>query len=69
MKTVVSRKSVVDFVERVGSTFVVAFIGVAVVSGVTSVSGLKAAAIAGALSAGKFAAVKAQQFLNTPEAP
>lgn len=62
------KKVIVDFLERVGSTFVVAFIGVAAVSGFTDVSGLKAAAIAGALSAGKFAAVKAQQFLNTPEA-
>jgi hypothetical protein len=62
------RKAVIDFVERVGSTFVVAFIGVASVSGVSDVTGLKAAGIAGALSAGKFAAVRAQAFLNTPEA-
>lgn len=62
------KKKVIDFVERVGSTFVVAFIGVASVSGVSDVTGLKAAGIAGALSAGKFAAVQAQAFLNTPEA-
>ena len=62
-----NRKKAIDFAERVGSTFVVAFIGVASVSGFSDLSALKAAAIAGALSAGKFAAVQAQAFLNTPE--
>lgn len=62
------KKVVIDFVDRVIATFVFAFVGVAGVSGISNVAALKAAAIAGAFSVGKFAAVKAQAFLNTPEA-
>lgn len=60
------KKVLIDFIDRVVATFVFAFVGVASVSGVSTLAGIKAAAIAGAFSVGKFAAVKAQAYLNTP---
>lgn len=60
-----SKTKVIDFVERVGATFAMAFMGVALASGVSDVTALKAAAIAGALSVGKFLSVQAASFLKT----
>jgi hypothetical protein len=59
-----NRAKLIDFVERVGATFVVTFVSLASVTTLSDMTQLKAASIAAALSAGKFAAVQAQMFLN-----
>jgi hypothetical protein len=55
---------IVDFAERVGATFVITFISLASVTTLGDTTQLKAAGLAAALSAGKFAAVQAQMFLG-----
>lgn len=65
----ISTVKLVDFVERTGATFAQAFLAVALVSGVSDLTALKAAGVAGAIAAGKFAAVQAQAFLNSAKAP
>lgn len=53
---------VADFAERVGSTFAAAFLGVALVTGVSDQKSLYAAVAAGAVSAGKFVAIELNGF-------
>lgn len=63
-----NKVKLVDFTERVGATFAQAFLALAVVSGMSDLSMLKAAAVAGGIAAGKFALVQANTYLNTPSA-
>lgn len=63
-----SKVKLVDFSERVGATFAQAFLALAVVSGLSDLSMLKAAAVAGGLAAGKFALVQANAYLAKPPA-
>lgn len=63
-----NKKGLVDFAERVGATFAQAFLALAVVSNMSDVHAVEAAAVAGALAAGKFALVKANAFLSSPSA-
>jgi hypothetical protein len=65
---VVNKKSAIDFGERVTATFFQAFIALALVTGLSDVTAVKAAAVAGALAAGKFAYVKINKYL-AEEAP
>jgi hypothetical protein len=60
---VVNKKSAIDFGERVTATFFQAFIALALVTGLSDVTAVKAAAVAGALAAGKFAYVKINKYL------
>lgn len=53
------------FAERVSATFAFAFIGVALATGVSDTAALKAAAIAGALSVGKYLYTVTGAYLNT----
>lgn len=63
-----NQTKIIDFVERVGATFVMTFVSLASVTTLGDMTQLKAAGIAAALSAGKFAAVQAQMFLaKTPQ--
>lgn len=60
---------VVDFVERVGATFVQAFLAVVAVDGgtITDVTALKTGAVAGALAIAKYLAIRANEFLTTQQ--
>lgn len=53
-----------DFVERVSATFVQAFLAIALVTGLSDRKSLEAAAIAGAIAAGKFIYVEANAYLK-----
>lgn len=65
MRAALKNKKLVDFIERVGATAAQAFLALAVVSGLSHLSDLKAAAVAAALAAGKFALVQANTYLNS----
>lgn len=56
-----SRKSALDFLDRVVSTFAAGFIGVALATGISDKKALEAAALAGAVSVAKFLAVAANK--------
>lgn len=58
-------KRAADFTERVGATFLQAFIAVAMVTGVSDRTALEAAAAAGGLSAAKFIQVELKKYLDT----
>jgi hypothetical protein len=60
-----SKLKVLDFVERVSATFGAAFLGLALVTGVSTPKDLEAAAIAGGMSAAKFAYVELNAYLGT----
>ena len=55
---------VLDFLERVSATFAAAFLGLALATGVSTTKDLEAAAIAGAVSAAKFAYVELNAYLK-----
>lgn len=63
-----TRKKLIDLAERAAATFVQAFVAIALVSGVSDLTALKAAGVAGALAVGKFASAQAAQYLSTPDA-
>lgn len=54
---------VVDFGERVTATFAQAFLAIALVTPLSDTKALEGAAIAGALSAGKFVYVQVNAYL------
>lgn len=58
------KKALLDFAERVGATFLQAFIGAALVSGVSDVKALEAAAAAGVLAAAMFVKVRLNAYLG-----
>jgi hypothetical protein len=58
-----NKHKLIDFTERVGATFVFTFLALATTTSLSDPTQLKAAAIAGALSAGKYVAVAANKFL------
>lgn len=63
-----NKKKVLDFVERTTATFAQAFLGVALVSGVTGWTALEAAAVAGGIAAAKYAYVQVNAYLSKPDA-
>ena len=54
-----------DFCERVGVTFAGAFVAIGLTTGLSDQKSLEAAAIAGAISAGKFIVVEANLYLKS----
>lgn len=62
------RKKVLDFAERTTATFAQAFLGVALVTGISGWTAVEAAAVAGGIAAAKYAYVQVNQFLNKPSA-
>jgi hypothetical protein len=65
---VVNKRSAIDFGERVTATFFQAFIAIALVTGLSDVTAIKTAGVAGALAAGKFAYAQINKYLSK-EAP
>lgn len=55
---------VVDFVERVSATFAFTFLALATTTSLTDKKQIEAAALAGALSAGKYAYVQLGAYLK-----
>jgi hypothetical protein len=60
----VNKLKVLDAVERVTATFAQAFIAIALVTGLSDVKSLEAAAVAGAIAAAKFAYVELGAYLK-----
>ncbi len=58
-------KKLVDFVERTGATFAATFLALATTTNVHGTKELEVAAIAGAVSAGKFAMIELNTYLKT----
>ena len=59
-----TKKAVIDFGERVGATFLQAFIGVALATGVSDVRAVEAAGVAGAVAAAMFVKVRLNSYLG-----
>lgn len=57
-----STAKVLDFIERVGSTFAAAFIAVGLATGLNDTKSIEAASIAGAVSAGKFLLIELNKY-------
>lgn len=62
--TTKTKKQVLDFVDRTSATFIETFIAVAMVTGLSGWSELKAAGTAGCIAAGKFAYAKVHLYLH-----
>jgi hypothetical protein len=60
-----NRVKMLDFVERVSATFIQAFLGLALVTGLSDPKMLEAAGAAGAIAAGKYVYVEANAYLRT----
>lgn len=60
------RKKAFDAIERTTATFAQAFLGVVLVSGVSDLTAVKAAAAAGGVAAAKFGYVQLNAYLKSP---
>ena len=59
------KRKIADFADRTTATFAQAFLAVALVSGVSDITALKAAGVAGGIAAAKYAYVQVSAYLKS----